>query len=474
LLNVAGNLDRQRETGEDGIPANGISASAANFAMSFKTSIALAITANASPQAVTPGAMSGTINGVPWSIQQGSTLSIDTGANQEYVYVTSVTSTTFSAVFGKSHGTNSKVGGFVYNQERDAAGEADGAAGIGTAVAAEYEFNGGGPGGGSFDRARNLQGKGKTSQTISAGGTQGSLSLTIGANTGLKAGMQVMLATASFPTSGSYEAVYVDLSYVEGTNTVPLLSAIQLANTYTTVYYDAFSADGPGLSGFLPIGVGIEEEALYDPVTGLYFVERAATTRPLQWRDDRPPARRPRHHRRGGRQLGRHQGDLSRLRRWPHSGRRLHRLHHHHRLWLEDGPLEIDPAVGHCHHRWRHSRPAHPALGGEHGRRQQRCHRGEARYQRWCRLRRRRGLFGQPHRPGHRRWRHGHRSPVLEPEHGRAAARRARLRDQAGQGGDPARHHRHHRHQFRRQHHPQRRRRRLRNRVGRGQFLTAW
>ena len=38
-----------------------------------------------------------------------------------------------------------------------------------------------------------------------------------------------------------------------------------------------FRALGPQLNGFLPFGVGIEEEALYDPVSGKYYVERAAT-----------------------------------------------------------------------------------------------------------------------------------------------------------------------------------------------------
>lgn len=277
IINCAGNLDRARETGSDGVPANGIPAGAASFAMAFKTSIAGAITLNSNPQAVTPAAMSGTIGGVAWSIQQGSTLVIDTGALAETVYVTSVSSTQFTAIFSKNHSGGVKVFGFVFNQERDAAGEADGASGIGTAVAAEYEFNGGAPGGGNFDRARSLQAKGKASQTISAGGGQGSTQFTLTGNTGLKAGMQVLAATAGFPTAGTYETVYVDFSYVEGTNTVPLLSATTLANTYTTIYYDQFSSMGPGLNGFIPVGIGIEEEALYDPLSGLYFIERAAT-----------------------------------------------------------------------------------------------------------------------------------------------------------------------------------------------------
>ncbi|MBV8656613.1 MAG: hypothetical protein JO142_02200 [Burkholderiales bacterium] len=277
LLNILGNLDRQRETGIDGVPAQGIASGAASFAMSYKTSISAAITSNASAQVVTPVAMSGTIGGVPWNIQAGSVLTIDTGASQENVLVTATTTNTFTAIFSKNHSGGVIVTGFVFNQERDAAGEADGATGIGTAVAAEYEYNAGAPGGGAFDRARSLQGKGRTGLTITAGGTQGSTSLTLTANTGLKSGMQVTLATGAFPAAGSYETVYVDFSYSEGTNTVPLKSAISLANTYTTAYIDAFSTLGPQLNGFMPTGMGVEMCGLYDPVSGLMFIERAAT-----------------------------------------------------------------------------------------------------------------------------------------------------------------------------------------------------
>lgn len=278
LLNAAGNLDRQRSAGLDGVSSVGISSGAASFAMGWKTSIPLAITSNAAAQAVTPAAMSGAIGGVPWSIQSNGPVMVDTGANQEVVYVTAVTATTFTAIFTKNHSAGVVIRGFVFNQERDAAGEADGATCTGTAVAAEYEFNGGGPGGGNFDRARSVQAKGRTTTAISAGGGAGSTSFTVASAGTLKAGMQVTALKAStFPAAGSYEVLYVDLSYVEGTTAVPLQSAVVNAVGYDTLTYDAFAAGGPGLSGFNPTGVGIEEEALYDPVSGLFFLERAAT-----------------------------------------------------------------------------------------------------------------------------------------------------------------------------------------------------
>lgn len=63
------------------------------------TTIALAITANAAPQAVTPAAMT--------SIVVGTVLFIDTGsaALQEVVEVSAVTGSTFTAIFNNSHGT---------------------------------------------------------------------------------------------------------------------------------------------------------------------------------------------------------------------------------------------------------------------------------------------------------------------------------------------------------------------------------
>ncbi len=212
LLNAAGNLDRQREAGVDGVPAQGVASGAASFAMQFKTSIASAIAAGA--QTVTPAAMSGIVGGVSWSIQVGSALIVDSGASKEVVIVSAIGSSTFTAVFAKAHSTSPVlVTGFVYNQGRDASGENDGATGSGTAVAAEYAYNAGDPSGGNFDRARNLNAKGLTTETISAGGGASSTSLTLAAAAGLQPGTKVLLYKSStFPASGSFESVNVDLS----------------------------------------------------------------------------------------------------------------------------------------------------------------------------------------------------------------------------------------------------------------------
>ncbi len=277
LLNAAANLDRQREAGVDGVPAQGIASGAASFAMQFKTSSANTISTGG--QTVTPVAMSGVIGGVGWSIQTGSALVVDSGLNKEVVVVSAVTAGAFTATFAKAHSTTPiQITGFVYNQGRDASGENDGATGSGTSVAAEYEYNAGDPSGGNFDRARCLNGKGLTTQTISAGGGASSSGLTLAASTGLQPGTKVLLyKSATFPAAGSFESVNVDLSFTVGGNTVPLASPIIGSAGYDTIAYDAFSALGPQLNGFLPFGVGIEEEAIFDPVSGKHYVQRAAT-----------------------------------------------------------------------------------------------------------------------------------------------------------------------------------------------------
>lgn len=52
---------------------------------------------------LTPRAMLGNVNGVRFSIKVGSSLTIDTGDNQEVIVVTAVTATTFTAVLTKAH-----------------------------------------------------------------------------------------------------------------------------------------------------------------------------------------------------------------------------------------------------------------------------------------------------------------------------------------------------------------------------------
>ena len=312
LINAIGNLDRQKETSVDGVPALGIATGTQQNAMAFATTHAGSTVIGAAT-VFTPAAMSGTINGAAWSIQVGSALSIDTGANQETIIVASVTSTTFTAKTTKNHTGSFAVNGFVYNQQRDgtapdgqvlgiaagatylwnsqsnsgnggwerersASGELDAASGAGTAVAAEYEFNGV-----AFDRARNIQGKGKTASAITAtSGGDANLTFSadpsLAANGGLKAGQYIILSTGN-PSPLAGDLVVVGSAYVSGT-TVPVTPAgltTSITAGRTQANFSSFALLGPGLNGFIIDGIGLEEEALYDPVTGLYFIERAAT-----------------------------------------------------------------------------------------------------------------------------------------------------------------------------------------------------
>jgi hypothetical protein len=287
LQNPLGNTDRQRSLSVDNVPSLGIAAGGANFLMQ---ALSTDSADNFAPgtRTFTPAAMSGLLAGAAWSIQVGSMLILDVGANQESVYVTAVTGTTFTCVTTKTH--NGTVTPFqilvnTYNQERDAAGELDGANGTGTALAAGFEYNGGGPQTNAvgnppsnlqYDRERSLQGKNLQGGTISnnplaAGAT--SLTLTA-AIPQLLAGQQILLDRAG----ANPESAYVAKNFVTGSTTVPLQSATQFLHALaSTVEVDVFGPLGPQLNGFTAVGMGIEEEALFNPIDGKYYIERSAT-----------------------------------------------------------------------------------------------------------------------------------------------------------------------------------------------------
>lgn len=285
LLNLSGNLDRQREAGQDGIAPIGITTGGAQFKMKFKTTDS---TDNftAGTRTFTPVAMSGSIQGVAWSIQVGSVLILDSGASQETVLVTAVTATTFTCVTTKTHngtGTPFNIVGAVYNEERDVAGELDGATGQGGAVAIAETYNGGGPLNNAsaisnlqFDRVRNLQALGLGSGTISNNPlAAGSTTLTLNsAPTTLQPGMQIILDRVG----ANPETNYVDLNYTVGSTTVPLQNATANShNQNTTVEWTQHAVLGPGLNGFLPTGLDVAEEVVYDPSSKKWYLEIAAT-----------------------------------------------------------------------------------------------------------------------------------------------------------------------------------------------------
>jgi hypothetical protein len=308
LLNPIGNIDRQRSAGFDTIGCSGVSAGAQYFAVPVSTTIAASVSTGS--QTVTPASMTGIVIGSELKIANSN------GSNSEIVYVTGTATTTFTATFALSKtGPGITVNGFSYNQARDASvgdniattglsasatylynatsgnmefdrsanGELDGASGRGTAVAAEYEYNGGGPllntglaSGLNYDRARNLQGKGVGSATQNAGGAAGATSITVSsaaATNTLQAGQQIRIDR----NTGTEECAYVTNNYTPGTAAITLQSALQFTHTAAAVEWDIFAPIGPGLTGFTPAGIGIEEEALFNPADGKYYIERSAT-----------------------------------------------------------------------------------------------------------------------------------------------------------------------------------------------------
>ncbi len=146
LLNPTGNLDRQRGTGLDGVPAQGIVSGSNQLASPVATTIAASISTGV--QTVTPASMAG--------IFVGSCLRVANpgGSNAETIYVSSVASTTFTATFAQTKtGPAITVAGFQYNQQRDATG-GDGLSAIGISAENPMLMNGSG----TFDRERNASG----------------------------------------------------------------------------------------------------------------------------------------------------------------------------------------------------------------------------------------------------------------------------------------------------------------------------
>jgi hypothetical protein len=301
ILNPAGNLDRARETAFDAAPGAGIPAGTQQLAAVI-TGITTnqGITLNAAPQTVTLSSTTSTNRGQVVGILPGTTILVDVGTLQEAVYVTAVPSgTQVTGIFTKTHLTGAAVVAFAYNQARDAtvadgtagtgmsanatfllnaaggweaersaSGELDGASGVGTAVAAEYEYNGNGPHG-NFDRARSLQGKLAATLTLASAPATGQKAATLNsaAPTALVPGMSVQLV------GGTTETLAINT--VAGT-AITFTTNIQ-QGAHTGLTFESFSSTGPGLTGFSPLGMGIEEEAVYDPASGLFYLERSAT-----------------------------------------------------------------------------------------------------------------------------------------------------------------------------------------------------
>jgi hypothetical protein len=329
-----GLLNTQTETGGDNTSHVGISTGAQQIAVPINTTLVGAVIANAT--AATLAGAKFTLRGVPAWVRIGSTLVIDAGtASEERVSVSAINygtnvvtiigavtpygfqfahaggATVATAAFytalssaapdGVMSGGMGASGTFFWNQsynaglggweaERSFLGELNGATGSGGNVAAEFEDTAGGPplasgvvSGMRLAAAQSVQGKGRGVQTITATGA-GNTTLVFAsaaATNMISTGSAIQLLTAG----AVVETVFVANvgTWVPGSSaTVPLASPVVNAGS-TQASWDMFAANGPGLNGFNVNGIGIEEEALYDPVTGLFYLERAAT------QDNMPP-----------------------------------------------------------------------------------------------------------------------------------------------------------------------------------------
>ena len=326
LLNPNGAIDRQRETGFDNISASGVATGTQQLAGPLLTTNTTsgAIVGSAVAQSVTLAATVFQNRGVTGAFVGGTTIWVDSGtAASEYVYLNSVNTVTnvVNGTFRNNHAAGVSAAAFSFNQARDAtipdgstpagvgagaaylfnaagtgtvefersfSGELMGAKGTGAAVAAEYEDTSGGPvlasgvvSGFRLLPAQALLGVGTGTGPITAT-TVGATSIvfaTAAATNTIPAGHAIQLVGGAL-----LEVVFVSVNWVPGSSvTVPLQSPVVNAGQ-VTANWGVFAPNGPGLNGFLAHGIGIEEEALYNPVDGKYYVERSAT------QDNVPPA----------------------------------------------------------------------------------------------------------------------------------------------------------------------------------------
>ena len=302
LTDIVGLSNRQRQAGQDGVAA--IGQLAIPLAQEFQGSITAGnLTANtASPGyalpnvgtgfQVTPSSTSG------WKV---GAIGLINDANPEPFEVVSVASTTANIIGTGTNGAfkfthtapYTYVSLFVYNQERDFAGEGPCVAPSGAAVAVEFESNSGGPplasglaSGFTLDTDRNLQGKGSQQMAVTAT-VAGSSTIQFTNNpwtSGLIISQPLILSVGA--NGAAVEEVIVGKNNVPVTGagpiTVNLASPIVNANS-TFATFDAFAVNGPGTSGASALGV--EDNGTYvfnpaaaDPKRPLFLTQQGQLT----------------------------------------------------------------------------------------------------------------------------------------------------------------------------------------------------
>ncbi|SHJ70398.1 hypothetical protein SAMN05444159_1272 [Bradyrhizobium lablabi] len=288
LVNVRGNLDRQRATGADQIPGQGVVTGAAQFAQEF---IATSTTTVAAAAATATLAIANTSG-----FKVGGTLNFEPGtANYEPARITAVVLNTSVAVAFATGGalfTHTQpyaVQTFLFNQERDFSGEGPMAQGIGAAIASEFASNSGGPplstglaSNWTLDADRNIQGKNNQQMAVTST-VAGAATIQFTNNpwiNGLVIGQPLILsATAS---GAAIEEVIVSKNNTPavgaGPVTVNLVNPI-VNNASLFATYDAFGLNVP-TAGASPLGtedtlVWLNDPNATDPKRPLFALGRA-------------------------------------------------------------------------------------------------------------------------------------------------------------------------------------------------------
>lgn len=142
-----------------------------------------------------------------------------------------------------------------------------------TTAVTSVGYNAGGPSSGLYDRTRNLQGKGLAANTLSQDISLGQ--------------PLVLLNSGSVPAVGQMITLLggtAECGYVSAVNGQIVTLSANLANNHlsgTAVQWDGFAVAGAAASGFGPTGIGMVAEAVYDPVTALYYVPQGAKGTPF-------------------------------------------------------------------------------------------------------------------------------------------------------------------------------------------------
>ena len=285
IINGAGNLDRQTETGADQASCKGIISGAMSMSQEVQATSTTTVAAGATSATLSVANTAG--------FQVGGALNFEPGtARYEQSVITATVANTSIAVQFPStgskytHTANYTIQTFLFNQERDFSGEGMNCTGIGAAIATEFESNSGGPPLSSglpslmtLDADRNFQGKGVYQGAITSTNA-GDAALVFSGNpwtSGLIVGQAVILAATQ--SGASVEVVTVSKNNTPQTGSSTAARTVNLVNPVvnagsTYAQFDVFSLTGPGTAGASMQGV--EDAMVY-----LYNAQAADPKKPL-------------------------------------------------------------------------------------------------------------------------------------------------------------------------------------------------